>query len=697
MGWLKFIASSLGTVSFLSIYVLLLKIWPAAGLQTFGTSALPQHLQGVLNHGRNFTIYRTFHNIINDSNLQIHCFLLSLESTLRAEHKLPDTVYYQVDGGSENIAKVVHLICELIIARRLTKKIVLSRLMVGHTHEDIDARFGVIWSSIRQEHVLSPQMYASMIRRSFDRSFPVEVEDIWIVPNYTKLLSPCMDKKFGRYAKGEWTQLQFIFQSVPVETDFPLGVKTTYRRYCADQVMEVERNDAFPCGFSSQQCQTVTYPVAKVANEDGRAQPEGMYILQKFPISDQIEPCAFKRGGRAEFDETMRKVRQVLQTPIINQWEEFSTNVPENDDAVLYLQQHPNSMRIPLRDVLFTPCGVADAIAESHISRQHQGQIVRSTESVVWSNRGRSAPAVTRPTQLIQGTNTSDSLPPEGNQDGGDDVDGEENILGATEVSLPTCMLLHSDLTLRTVVQTRNDQSSKRVKSNSAQAKRKKTAKEVDCVGDDEDEQDGVLGEENILVATEVSLPTCMLLHSDLTLRTVDHQKRNVQSSKRVKSNSAQAKRKKTAKEVDCVLGDNEDDDDGEEETSSLSSKRVAACLQSDATVKTLSYISTFLSWLPRNFVYSLRLLLVHRELGDWQRLLPLPTYEMKLKRSLITTQDQSCYSTVDFTCGCHMLRAAGEKKSMWMVSSTMHELMAIATKNGKLHSRAIIHVIHCP
>jgi len=243
MGWLKFIASSLGTVSFLSIYVLLLKIWPAAGLQTFGTSALPQHLQGVLNHGRNFTIYRTFHNIINDSNLQIHCFLLSLESTLRAEHKLPDTVYYQVDGGSENIAKVVHLICELIIARRLTKKIVLSRLMVGHTHEDIDARFGVIWSSIRQEHVLSPQMYASMIRRSFDRSFPVEVEDIWIVPNYTKLLSPCMDKKFGRYAKGEWTQLQFIFQSVPVETDFPLVVKTTYQRYCADQVMEVERKE----------------------------------------------------------------------------------------------------------------------------------------------------------------------------------------------------------------------------------------------------------------------------------------------------------------------------------------------------------------------------------------------------------------------------------------------------------------------
>lgn len=63
--------------------------------------------------------------------------------------RLPDVVYYQVDGGSENVAKVVFVICELLIIRRLTRKVVLTRLMVGHTHLDADGIFGVLWVSLR--------------------------------------------------------------------------------------------------------------------------------------------------------------------------------------------------------------------------------------------------------------------------------------------------------------------------------------------------------------------------------------------------------------------------------------------------------------------------------------------------------------------------------------------------------------------
>lgn len=63
--------------------------------------------------------------------------------------RLPDTVYYQVDGGSENTAKSVLMMCELIVARRLCKRIVLTRLMVGHTHCDVDALFGRIWKKLR--------------------------------------------------------------------------------------------------------------------------------------------------------------------------------------------------------------------------------------------------------------------------------------------------------------------------------------------------------------------------------------------------------------------------------------------------------------------------------------------------------------------------------------------------------------------
>lgn len=100
-------------------------------------------------HGRSITLYRTFHNVSNGANLQIHTFLLSLQKVFAVEHRLPDTLYYQIDGGSENTAKAVYYLCELLVARRLTKRVVLSRLLVGHTHCDVDAIFGKIWCKIR--------------------------------------------------------------------------------------------------------------------------------------------------------------------------------------------------------------------------------------------------------------------------------------------------------------------------------------------------------------------------------------------------------------------------------------------------------------------------------------------------------------------------------------------------------------------
>jgi len=53
---------------------------------------------------------------------------------------LPDTVFIQFDGGSENAIVYVPAFCELLIINGLTKKVV-TRLMVGHTHCDADGIF----------------------------------------------------------------------------------------------------------------------------------------------------------------------------------------------------------------------------------------------------------------------------------------------------------------------------------------------------------------------------------------------------------------------------------------------------------------------------------------------------------------------------------------------------------------------------
>lgn len=85
-------------------------------------------------HGRNITIYRTFHNVKNGANLSIHTWLLSLEDIYKTNNCLPDIIYHQIDGGSENVNQTVHAICELLVARKLCKKVILTRLLKGRLY-----------------------------------------------------------------------------------------------------------------------------------------------------------------------------------------------------------------------------------------------------------------------------------------------------------------------------------------------------------------------------------------------------------------------------------------------------------------------------------------------------------------------------------------------------------------------------------
>ena len=110
------------------------------------SAPLETHLQGVLMHGQFLKLYRTFAGIGAGANLSIYTFLASLEARLQKEieergdlARLPNTIFYQVDGGSENANSDLLAICELIVARGLAQKVVLTRLPVGHTHE---VRFG---------------------------------------------------------------------------------------------------------------------------------------------------------------------------------------------------------------------------------------------------------------------------------------------------------------------------------------------------------------------------------------------------------------------------------------------------------------------------------------------------------------------------------------------------------------------------
>lgn len=221
----------------------------------------------MLLHERRLTIYRTFENLSLTANVSLHCWLLSLEEEYIANNKkLPDTLYHQVilylsrllilrftflsygnqiDGGSENTAKYVLGICELLVAKRLTRRIVLSRLPVGHTHEDIDAIFALIWDHMKNNKALSPKVYADMVAFAVRNKAPVvDVKDIWAVPDYGLFLKGFINPKLGRYAKLQWTQLQIIFEAVDLDNNtaemrkkYPTGVKVSHRAYSQDEVI----------------------------------------------------------------------------------------------------------------------------------------------------------------------------------------------------------------------------------------------------------------------------------------------------------------------------------------------------------------------------------------------------------------------------------------------------------------------------
>jgi hypothetical protein len=166
----------------------------------------------------------------------------------REEGRIPDTLFYQIDGGPENTANAVFGIAELIILRGLAKKVVITRLPVGHTHEDIDSKFAFIWKKVRNAFVLTPAQYAAEIIDALTTNkMKCNVHDIFIVPDYSTYISPCIDPKLGRYCKNvngnDWNQLQFTFTSVNMSDSFPLGVKMTYRKYSQNEVALIESSE----------------------------------------------------------------------------------------------------------------------------------------------------------------------------------------------------------------------------------------------------------------------------------------------------------------------------------------------------------------------------------------------------------------------------------------------------------------------
>jgi len=405
-----------------------------AGLSNFPTK-LKCHLQGYLAHGRHFHIYRTYNNIGHDSNLAVHIWLLELELELnKNKGHLQDTTYYQMDGGPENNNRITLAICELLVAKGLTKKLVLTRLPPGHTHEDIDALFGVIWTRFRNCHVRSPQEAARLFKEAFakrsikDKS-PVKIVDIFAVPDYWYYLLDCIDPDFGRVFKEEHTRLQWIFERVTPCARFPLGVRTTFRTYASDKVWEIWDKSSIQLkdGVSFNSI-TSFVPVELSVTVEPAPSPEnptgGFSILKRLP-SGNIGVLPFIKGSRAELDKTIADAKRIYLTEsdstAADDWETFGRDhFPASDDAEEYCRSR--EVPIPLWNKLFEqsdlslPTEETNQLPELNIYAPNSAGIfkARTVDSASYAGHKTTA-AAAQPRELLPDPRlqTTEVLPPQ--------------------------------------------------------------------------------------------------------------------------------------------------------------------------------------------------------------------------------------------------------------------------------------------
>ncbi len=75
----------------------------------------------------------------------------------------------------------------------------LTRLPVGHTHEDIDSKFAIIWKRLRNKFIYTPQQYGEGVKSALTTAkLKCNVHEIFAIPNYDMYISKYVDKQLAR-------------------------------------------------------------------------------------------------------------------------------------------------------------------------------------------------------------------------------------------------------------------------------------------------------------------------------------------------------------------------------------------------------------------------------------------------------------------------------------------------------------------
>jgi hypothetical protein len=132
---------------------------------------LAQKIIGAKQHGISRTFYRSYSHIKTGTNLACEVVLREIDARMdycKENNKpFPKCLLLQVDGGPENASKTFYALCEHLVREGIFERVDVSRLPVGHTHEDIDAMFGILWRACQGKTIMSPAKWKQIALGAF--------------------------------------------------------------------------------------------------------------------------------------------------------------------------------------------------------------------------------------------------------------------------------------------------------------------------------------------------------------------------------------------------------------------------------------------------------------------------------------------------------------------------------------------------
>ena len=158
----------------------LLPSYPAVQGELMGLykNFLKVKLTGVLIHGFNLNMFPTMPWIGTGANLcattMIHTLVKWQHDQRAQELDLPRTLKVLVDGGPENVNITMMALFAWLVTQRVFSDIYVSRLIVGHTHNDLDQRWSVVAQRLHGKFGIPAETLAKfyeVVRNSFSGEY----------------------------------------------------------------------------------------------------------------------------------------------------------------------------------------------------------------------------------------------------------------------------------------------------------------------------------------------------------------------------------------------------------------------------------------------------------------------------------------------------------------------------------------------